>query len=209
MHLAEGVVTAPLLAAGAVLAAAGTWAGLRQLREERLPEAAMLSSAFFVVSLIHVPVGLGSIHLLLNGLLGLLLGWVAVPAILVALALQAVIFGHGGLTTLGVNTVIMALPAVTVHLIFGRAIARTSRRGLTATVGFLCGSMATWLATALFALTLYLSHSDQGKALLVFSTGYGLLALVEGAVTGSAVVFLKQVRPQMLKIGGTEVAESA
>jgi cobalt/nickel transport system permease protein len=55
-----------------------------------------------VSSLVSVPVGPGSVHLLLNGLMGLLLGWAAVPAILVALILQAVFFGFGGILVLGV-----------------------------------------------------------------------------------------------------------
>ena len=36
------------------------------------------------------------LHLVLNGLMGLLLGWLAVPAILVALFLQALLFQFGG-----------------------------------------------------------------------------------------------------------------
>ena len=47
--------------------------------------------AIFVASLVHVPVGPSSMHLVLNGLLGLLLGWAAFPAILVGLLLQAVL----------------------------------------------------------------------------------------------------------------------
>ena len=41
--------------------------------------------------------------LVLNGLMGLMLGWAALPAVFTALLLQAVFFGHGGYTTLGVR----------------------------------------------------------------------------------------------------------
>ena len=201
MHLPEGILNMPTLAAGAALGAIGVGIGLRRLHEDRLPEAAMLSSAFFIVSLIHVPIGTGSVHLLLSGLLGLVLGWAAVPAIVVALALQAVLFGHGGLTTLGVNTVIMSLPAVAVYLVIGPSLVAAQRRTLTAALGFVAGAAAMAGSTALFALAIYWSHRDQGTPLLVFSAAHGLLALVEGAITASAVVFLKQVRPQMLSGG--------
>lgn len=87
MHIAEGVLSPAVLAGGAVLALAGTALGLRKLEYDRLVAVGILSAAFFVASLIHVPVGLSSAHLVLNGLVGVLLGWAAFPSILVALLL--------------------------------------------------------------------------------------------------------------------------
>ena len=87
MHIAEGVLAPPILALGGALALAGCAIGLRQLDESRLMPAALLSAAFFTGSLLHVPIGPVSSHLLLNGLLGVLLGWAAFPAITVALIL--------------------------------------------------------------------------------------------------------------------------
>ena len=72
----------------------------------------ILFLAFFVGSFVHVPIGLSSAHLILNGLLGAILGWAAFPAILTALLLQAVLFQFGGITVLGVNTFNVAGPAV-------------------------------------------------------------------------------------------------
>ena len=119
MHISEGYLSAPVLVSGAVLAAAGTFAGLKNLDYERIAQAGMLAAAFFVASLVHVPIGPSNAHLIMNGIVGLLLGWAAFPVILTALVLQAVFFQFGGITTLGVNTVIMALPAVTVHYLCG------------------------------------------------------------------------------------------
>ena len=53
-----------------------------------------------------------SAHLILNGLLGVVLGWAAFPVIFVALLLQAVLFQFGGFTVLGVNTATMGLGAL-------------------------------------------------------------------------------------------------
>ena len=83
MHIAEGVLAAPVLAAGGALAAAGCAVGLRRLDESRLMPTALLSAAFFTASLITVPIGPSSVHPLLNGLTGALLGWAAFPAITV------------------------------------------------------------------------------------------------------------------------------
>ena len=112
MHISEGVLSPTVLGLGAALAAAGVAVGLRKVDDEHLMSVAMLAATFFVGSLVHVPVGPGSAHLILNGLLGLFLGWAAFPAILAALTLQAVLFQYGGITTLGVNTFTMALPAI-------------------------------------------------------------------------------------------------
>ena len=60
MHIAEGVLSPAVLGGGAVLALAGTAQGLRRLEYDRLVAVGILSAAFFVASLIHVPVGLAS-----------------------------------------------------------------------------------------------------------------------------------------------------
>ncbi|MEJ2426877.1 MAG: energy-coupling factor ABC transporter permease, partial [Candidatus Thiodiazotropha sp.] len=86
-HIPDGVLSAPVLISGAIASTGLIAIALRRLDYERIPQAAMLSSAFFVSSLISVPVGPSSVHLLLNGLMGMVLGWAAVPAILVALLL--------------------------------------------------------------------------------------------------------------------------
>ena len=111
MHIAEGVLSAPVLITGAVVAAGAVAYGLKKLDPRQVMMAAILGAAFFVASLIHIPVGPSSVHLLLNGLLGVLLGWSAVPVIFVGLLLQAIVYGFGGLTVLGVNTATMGLGA--------------------------------------------------------------------------------------------------
>ena len=81
MHVSEGILDAPVLLAGAVVAAAGTAIGLRRLKAETVPRVGVMAAAFFVASLVHVPVGGSSVHLVLNGLAGLLLGWAVFPAL--------------------------------------------------------------------------------------------------------------------------------
>ena len=57
MHIAEGVLSAPVLIAGAAAAAAGIAVGLKRLDESRLMTAGLVGAAFFIASLIHVPIG--------------------------------------------------------------------------------------------------------------------------------------------------------
>ena len=199
MHIAEGVLSAPVLGVGWAAAAAGVAFGLSRTDYERIPRVAVFGSAFFVASLIHVPLPPSSAHLILNGLLGVVLGWAAFPALLIALALQSVFFGFGGLTALGVNTVVMAAPAVACYLAFGRALRRSA-------VG---GALAGWLGFAAGSLSIVLSGALAAAALLASGGEFRLIAqgvflahlpimCVEGVVTAFAVKFLAKVRPELL-----------
>ena len=199
MHISEGVLSAPVLAVGAAAALAGTALGLKRLDSARLPHAALLSAVFFVASLIHVPIGPASAHLVLNGLAGLLLGWGAWPAILAALALQAVLFQFGGLVVLGVNTVTMALPAVLCGALCAPLV-RRDRPAWGLLGGFLAGALSIALSGVMTALALGLS----GEAFLAVAAGVLLahlpVMLMEGAITALVVSFLRQVKPDALHV---------
>jgi cobalt/nickel transport system permease protein len=196
VHIAEGVLSTPVLVGGAAVTALGTGLGLARLDYERIPQVAVLSSVFFVASLIHVPVGPTNAHLILNGLAGLVLGWAVFPALLVGLLLQCVLFQFGGLSVLGVNTVVMALPGVFCHLLFRRAIGRGGVR-TALWLGFATGALGVLLAGVLTAAVLLAS----GKEFQAFAQGVFVVHLpvmaVEGLVTSQAVVFLKKVQPEV------------
>lgn len=196
MHISEGYLSAPVLASGAVLAVAGTAVGLKSLDYERVAQAGILASAFFVASLVHVPIGPSSAHLIMNGIIGLLLGWGAFPVIAVALLLQAVFFQYGGITTLGVNTVVMAAPAVTVYYLFGRHIGAQGWSGKIS--AFFGGAGAIMLSTVLMAAALVFSDEKffivAGSALLIHLP----IMVIEGLVTAFCIGFLIKVKPELL-----------
>jgi cobalt/nickel transport system permease protein len=201
MHIYEGILSqstagVAVLAAGTVLTAGGTALGLAKMDYERLPRVAMLSATFFVVSLIHVPAVPTSMHLVLNGLVGLILGWAAFPALLVALLLQAVFFQFGGLTPLGINTLNMALPAVVCYYLYHRAVLAKSDK-LAAAAGFAAGVTGILLAALLMAVSIRIAGFHTIGTLIVIS--YLGLALIEGLVTGSVVMFLRKVSPELLR----------
>jgi len=203
MHIYEGVLAGTpqgqgLLLAGAAAAAAGTALGLYRLDYERVPRVAVLSSAFFVSSLIHVPLGPTSEHLVLAGLMGLVLGWTAFPAVLVALLLQAVFFSFGGLTTLGLNTLIMAAPAVVCYYVFHRAV-RSRSEWVVYSAAFAAGATAILLGAALNAGALMAGGESFQFIANVVAAFHLPLAVVEGLVTGSVVVLLRKVRPELLE----------
>ncbi len=200
MHISEGVLSAPVLIAGALLSAGGVTLGLKKMDYERIPEVAVLSSAFFVASLIHVPVGPSSVHLVLNGLLGILLGWMAFPSILVALALQALLFQFGGFTTLGVNTFNMAVPGVIAYYLFNLSI-RKGNHLLGIFSGFAAGAAGAGLGAILVALSLVSTgevFSNVAKAVVV---AHLPVMLIEGVITAFCVMFLRKVKPEILEVG--------
>jgi cobalt/nickel transport system permease protein len=150
-----------------------------------------------LASLVHVPLGPSNMHLTLDGLVGLVLGWGAVPAIFVALSLQALLFQFGGLTTLGVNTVIMAAPAVVCALAF-RHLPASPHPRCVSLGAFLTGFCAMGLSGLIMAACLALS----GEAFLPLAwlalIGHLPLMLVEGVISLVAVNFLRKVKPEVL-----------
>ena len=196
MHISEGVLSGPVLISGAALAAAGTAIGLKNLDYDRIARAGMLSAAFFVAALIHVPVGPANAHLILNGLVGLLLGWAAFPAILVALVLQAILFQFGGITALGVNTMIMALPAVLCYIVCSPFLHKKSALALPA--AFACGFLSVLLSALVLGLALVFTEENFFEVSAIVIVAHIPVMIIEGIVTALCVAFLKKVQPTML-----------
>jgi len=198
-HIPDGILSAPVLIGGGLLAAGGVALAVRGLDDRAIPRTAILSAAFFAGSLIAVPMGPTSIHLLLSGLMGIMLGTGAFAAVLVALLLQVLLFGFGGLTTLGVNTVNIALPGVLLGMALGPAI-RAARRPLArALLAGSVGALAVLGTGGMVALSLALSGSEYTPLASVLIATYLPLALGEAFVTAAVVGFLARVQPDALR----------
>lgn len=198
-HIPDGVLAAPVLIGGAVVAAGLLTVALQRLDSERIPQVAVLSAAFFISSLVSIPMGPGSVHLLMNGLMGLVLGWAAVPAILIGLALQAVFFGYGGLLVLGVNSMNIALPALVCGMLFNHWMkAADLRRPFL--LGALAGGLGVLLTGLMVVITIALSNTDYLPAARVMIFTYLPLAIVEAAITGAAIGFIRRVAPELLSL---------
>jgi cobalt/nickel transport system permease protein len=116
VHISDGIL-APWVAIVAGLVA---WGGIvfasRRLSEGDIPRMGVLTALFFIGSQLHIPIaGVSSAHLLLNGVIGVILGWRAVVVVALGLVLQMMLFGHGGWTTLGVNVLLYTLPMLAIR----------------------------------------------------------------------------------------------
>lgn len=207
MHLPDGIVPISMAVAG--YAGSGVLLALGMQRIARLPDpqaalprTAMMTAVFFAMSAIAIPVPPTTVHLMLAGLMGVLLGWFAVPALLVGLFLQAVLFGHGGLTTLGLNGLVLGVPALLAYGLFGLLAPRWPRLAAV-----LAGSGAVVLALAIFAaivllgLPATLDASAERAALWVFALAHLPLVLAEGLVVMGVLHVLARVEPGLLPRG--------
>ena len=196
MHISEGVLPASLLISSGVVAAIGVAVGLKKIKPHQMMGVALFSALFFVASLIHIRLGATSVHLVLTGLLGVSLGIAAFPAIFIALILQGVLFQMGGITTLGVNTCIMALPAVAAYYIFHPYLA--SGKVASRIIIFFCGALPVLLSTILAAAYLYFAGEAFFTPAITLFVAHIPIAIVEGILTVFIIVFLQKVRPELL-----------
>jgi len=196
MHISEGVLSGSVLVVGAAGALAGTGFGLKKIDHEQIVNVAILSSAFFVASLVHVNIGPVSAHLILNGVVGLLLGWAAFPAIFAALLLQALLFQYGGVTALGVNILIMALPAVLCFYIFKPFIGKSLK--LTFAASFLTGALSVLFSAILLGAALWFTEENFFETIITVIVSHIPVMLIEGLITAFCVSFLLKVHPEII-----------
>ena len=197
MHISEGVLSGAALAVGWVGTVTCTAVGLKKTDTSKIVRTALLSSAFFLASLVNIRIGPSSTHLSLLAPVGLILGWSSFPAMLVALFLQAVLFHFGGLLVLGANTFIMGMPAVIVHLAFGKMI-RSESRIFSGVMAFIAGTLAVLLGAILVGIFLGVSDRNFLEAAKLLFYAHIPLALIEGAVTSFMIMFLRKTSPEFL-----------
>ncbi len=198
MHISDGVLSGGICAAAGGAAALVTGITLRYTRQEQIPRVSVMTAAFFAASLIHIKLGPVSAHLTLNGMMGILLGISAFPAILVALIFQAVMFQHGGITTLGVNSLSMGIPALVSYLIFRLSGGSALRQPFLIASSFAGGFVPVLLSALCIMGFLYISGEHYEKAASLVLPVHLPVAAAEGIITAMIVLFLKRVKPSML-----------
>jgi cobalt/nickel transport system permease protein len=158
VHIGQDMIGPWWCAWGYAVAALMMVWGAWRTREEEIPRIAIMTAAFFVASSIHVPVPGGPpAHLLLTGLVGVVLGRRSALAIPVGLFLQAVLFQHGALSTLGANVCVMLPPALTSWLLFKFLCKNVWLRRTWCRAALIGASVFTFFLTSVYALALLVS----------------------------------------------------
>jgi cobalt/nickel transport system permease protein len=198
VHLSDITLTTAWLVSGfvglAVLLVFAAW----KVREDEIPRIGVLTAAFFVASSIHIKLAVlpTSVHLILNGLVGVVLGRRAPLAITIGLALQYFLLQHGGLTTLGLNACIVGVPALAVSALYPLL----RKLGVPAFArGVLLGGGAVAGAVGLNFLVLFFGGKEDWQTLAkLVLLAHVPIVIIEGLMLGVLVSYLEKVKPEML-----------
>jgi cobalt/nickel transport system permease protein len=206
MHISDGVLPTYATAGGYVVSAVlVTWSA-RRTRSDDLPKLAVVTAAFFVASLIHIPLGPTSVHLIIPGLTGALLGPSAFLSVSLGLLLQSLLFQFGGLTALGANALMMGLPAVMCGWLFQKYKGRTQTR--QAIVGGVVGALGTALAAVLLAMLLVTGGEDFLGVAKIALVAHVPVIIIEGIISAFTIGFLARVKPALLQPSFIGLSES-
>lgn len=193
MHISEGILSSEILVVGWAISGGICAYALYKLDFESIPKVAMLTALFFLGSFVHIPVGPSSVHLLFNGIIGALGGLQAFLAIMIALFFQALLYGFGGIGVLGVNTLIMAAPAVLVWY-FLRPLLR-SKPNL---ISFIGGFLPVLLSVGLLVSVLLINSVNLDYAVyMIFAFNLPLM-IIEGLISVFTLRFIIKYKPGFL-----------
>ncbi|MCR8709765.1 cobalt transporter CbiM [Aliarcobacter butzleri] len=196
MHISDGIISIEVATVSAVATLAFCVYSFKNLTNEKIALVASMSALFFVTSFIHIPFGVTQIHLMLIGFIGIFLGSVAFISIAIALILQALLLGFGGISSLGANILVMALPAYLVYLIFKLEILKKLNEKVKF---FLVGFLGVFISSLLLFTVLVFSKDEY------LAVAYSIIAvniptmILEGIVTMFLLLYIKKSMPKLLK----------
>lgn len=229
MHIPDGYL-GPQTYVATYVAVAPFWAIAarivnKTLRLRQVPLLALGAAFSFLIMMFNVPIPGGTTgHAVGSVLIAVLLGpWAAVIAVSIALGVQALVFGDGGITAFGANclnmAVIMPFAGYGVYrLVAARSELTSPRRWIGAALGGYVGLNAAAVSTAImFGMQPVLAHDAAGYAhfapyplavaVPVMALGHLLVfGIVEAAVTGLVVAYLQRTDVTLLAPQATEGA---
>jgi cobalt/nickel transport system permease protein len=196
------------------------------LTSKMVPLLAVFSSFSFVVMMFNIPVPGGTTaHAVGGTLMAIVLGpEAAVIGVSLALLVQAVFFGDGGILAFGANSFNMAIVLPFVGYFFYRLISRNAppsspRHWIGAGIGGYIGiNAAAFLAAVEFGIQPELFHTANGTPLYCpYSLSQAIPAMMlahltiagvaEMVTTGGVVAFLQRSMPSLMRLRVKEKEE--
>lgn len=219
MHISDGILGLEWVAVWYAVAAIFIAIGIREIRKRRekepryLPTLAMMGAAVFIIAVWHIPVPVtGSCsHPTGTPMAAIIVG----PFATVVISFIALIFhmflAHGGITTLGANTVSMGIVGTFVGYGIFIATRKFAPLWLSAGSAGFIGSMATYATTAL-ELALALNPDSIMTHWLIYFMGFVPtqlpIAIAEGMFTAGIIQYVADRRPHLLEFGRRGVVVS-
>lgn len=183
------------------IALALRWAK-NELTEEKIPLVAVLAAGIFAIQAFNLPVTMGtSGHLLGGALAAILLGspFAAVFILSMVLIIQGVLFGDGGITTMGANIINMG--------VIGGFVGFYSFHGLMGLTRNMSISafVAAWLACFIPALACALEMFIAGTfplvpGMIAMGTYHAAIGLIEGVITVVGLQLIMNARPDIVEL---------
>jgi cobalt/nickel transport system permease protein len=190
----------------------------RTLSQRQVPYLALGAAFSFLIMMFNIPIPGGSTgHAVGSVIVALLVGpWAAVIAVSIALVIQALLFGDGGITAIGANcfnmAFVMPLVGYGVYRLIGKGAALTSRRrwvagavagyvGLNAaavTTGFMFG-IQPLIARAPDGAPLYFPYPLKVAVPVMAAEHLFFFGFIEAALTGLLVIYFQRTDPSMLE----------
>lgn len=197
VHISDGVLSPEVWIAGYVITVVILAFTLRKMKTDDIPKLSVITAAIFVASLIHFPVGPTSTHFVLNGLAGVALGIFSYPCIFIALVLQSFLFQHGGITTIGINTINTGIPALIAYGIFRFG----TRNDISKTAGIfggIAGGAAVAISVLLISLELVTTGEVFENIAIIIASAHLPVIVIEAIATGTIAAFFVKVKPEIL-----------
>jgi cobalt/nickel transport system permease protein len=174
-----------------------------EMSEEKLPLVAVLAAGIFALQSFNLPVSMGtSGHLVGGALAAIILGspFAAVFILTLVLIIQGVMFGDGGITTMGANIINMG--------VIGGFVGFYSFKGLMGVTKSMPVSafVAAWLACLIpacaCAVEMYLAGTfPLQEGLIAMGLYHAAIGIIEGFVTVAAIYLITSVRPDLVDTG--------
>ena len=211
MHIPDGFVSPAVAITGVAVALVGLGLCVRRARldvaERQLPLAGLAAAFFLVLEAPIVPVTVGTSGHLLGGTLAVaLLGpWLGPVVITVVTVVQALFAGDGGVSTLGINVVNLALVPAAVGYPVLLGLRRVLRRGPTGTsVAAGAAAAVSVLAAAVLFTAEYALGGAAGipvRTVAVSTIGvYALVAALEAVITALVLRGLLALRADLVQV---------
>jgi cobalt/nickel transport system permease protein len=194
----------------------------RALHTRLVPQLSLFAAFSFVIMMFNLPLPGGTTgHAVGIGLAAVVLGpWAAMLAVSVAIIVQALFFGDGGITAIGANCFNMAIAGALVaygvyRLIAGRSALTSARRAAAAGIaGYVAVNVSALLAAVEFGIQPLLFHDASGAplycpyplsvAIPAMMLGHLTIAgLAEAVVSAGVVAFLQRSDISLLKATAT------
>lgn len=141
-----------------------------------------------------IPIPPSSVHPLMCGLIGIIVGRRAPLAFFPALLLQALLFQHGGITTLGANTLMLSISSILSAIIF-----YNWKSDNVLLKGMVVGALSVIFVVLVLSVLLMTGGSFAKETFIAIFVSHSVVMAVEAVITGFAVKLMMKARPDWFK----------